>query len=309
MRTMLMMAALVLPWIAQDAKDAEKWIKELGSESFEAREKASAELKKIGAPALEALKKAAAESTDAEVRQRAADLVKEIEKPTPTKPAKPAAPGRLGGRAATVQVQSINGDSTYTITPAGGTPFTFRKSAGGAVELDTTDGDGKEQSVKSDTLDAFLKDHKELAESHGITKDGINFAGASIDFDGNPMKGIRIFRAVPFKNGDEDELEERMQELMDGFTVRPPMRAAGATFEAVTEVLRSQLEIAEGQGLVVKSVGEDTVASRAGLKKHDIVLEVDGAKVAKSKDLKELKKDSKVLVLRGGKKVSLNETK
>ncbi len=303
MKTLLMMTALVLPWIAQDSKDVEKWIKELGSESFEAREKATVELKKIGAPALEALKKAAAESPDAEVRQRAADLIKGMEQP---KPAKPAVPGKPGGRAASVQIQTVNGDSTYTITPAGGTPFTFRKAAGGAVQLDYADGDGKEQSVKSDSLDAFLKDHKELAAAHGITKDGINHGGATIDFDGNQLKGIRIWRAVPFKNGDEDELEGRMQELFD---VRSAMRAAGATFEPVTEVLRAQLDIPEGQGLVVKSVGEETVASRAGLKKHDIVLEVDGAKVSKAKELKELTKESKVLVLRGGKKVALNETK
>jgi hypothetical protein len=311
MKTLLVMVLASLAAVAQD--DVEKWVKDLGSESFDVREKATAKLKEIGAPAAEALRKAAKESPDAEVRQRAEELLQAIAKPAP-KPAdkkRPVVPPGPGLRGASVQVQSVNGDTTWTISPAEGAPFTFRKTAGGAVQLDYTDGEGKEQTAKADSLEAFLKAQKDLAASFGITKEGIEFGGTKIDFDGNAGRMFRIMRAVPFKKeGDEDE-EDEMDQLFRQFRIDvPAMKAAGASFEPVTEVLRSQLEIGEGQGLVVKSVGEDSAASRAGLKKHDVVLEIDGAKVAAAKSVKELlKKDSKVLVLRGGKRLLLNDTK
>jgi hypothetical protein len=56
-----------------------KLVGQLGSGDFEEREKASKGLDDIGAPALEALRKAAA-SEDPEVRRRAEDLVRKIEK-------------------------------------------------------------------------------------------------------------------------------------------------------------------------------------------------------------------------------------
>ena len=56
-----------------------KLIKQLGSAEFAEREKASKELDAIGTPALEPLQKAL-KSDDAEVRLRAEDLVKKIEK-------------------------------------------------------------------------------------------------------------------------------------------------------------------------------------------------------------------------------------
>ncbi len=308
MKTMFVGLALAAAILWQDSADVEKWIRELGAESFEAREKASAELRKIGAPALEALKKAAAESPDAEVRTRASDLVKELTRPAPPKPAKPAVP-QAPGRGASVQVQQVNGDATYTITPNGGTPFTFKKTAAGPVELEYTDADGKLQNAKSDTLEAFLKDHKDLAATYGITKDGIDFDGTKIDFNGNLFKALRGFRAVPFRGFEWEEDEEDPIEGWRNFALgRPGTRAAGATLEAVTDVLRAQLSIPEGQGIVVAKVGEDTVAARAGLRKHDILLEIDGTKVAKAKDVKDLlKKESKSVVLRGGKQVVLGE--
>src|ERR671931_2307711 len=76
------LAPAVLPVPAADKTDAAritKLVEQLGSGDFEEREKASKELDDIGAPALEALRKAAA-SEDAEVRHRAQDLVRKIER-------------------------------------------------------------------------------------------------------------------------------------------------------------------------------------------------------------------------------------
>jgi hypothetical protein len=62
-----------------DGKQIRKWIDQLGSGDFEEREKASAALDSIGSPALEALRKAA-RGDDVEVRRRALDLIKKIER-------------------------------------------------------------------------------------------------------------------------------------------------------------------------------------------------------------------------------------
>jgi RNA polymerase sigma factor (sigma-70 family) len=60
----------------------EELIKRLGSADFDEREAAKAALLELGEPALKALKLAAANDTSAEIRLRAADLVKVISSPT-----------------------------------------------------------------------------------------------------------------------------------------------------------------------------------------------------------------------------------
>ncbi len=77
------LAALAVRPTAADDKLARgeiaKLVEQLGSGNFDEREKASAALDKIGEPALDALRQAA-KSDDAEVRRRAEELVKKIEK-------------------------------------------------------------------------------------------------------------------------------------------------------------------------------------------------------------------------------------
>ncbi len=62
-----------------DAERITKLVNDLGSDSFKEREQASKGLDAIGTPALEALRQAY-KSEDIEVRQRAEDLVKKIER-------------------------------------------------------------------------------------------------------------------------------------------------------------------------------------------------------------------------------------
>src|SRR6266849_3271622 len=64
---------------APDAAKIDKLIAQLGSAKFDEREQATKDLDAIGAPALEALRKAT-KSEDAEVRMRATELAKAIEK-------------------------------------------------------------------------------------------------------------------------------------------------------------------------------------------------------------------------------------
>jgi hypothetical protein len=329
MKTLTALWALCLAgaaWAQEDSKARiDELVKQLGDEYFETRSKAAEELKKIGAPALEALRKAAADSPDAEVRQRARELVEAIEKPRKTveeKPPaeKPAAPAKpRAARGCSVSVTTINGDSKYTFTPADGTPFTFHKNADGSVKLEYANDRGEEKSASAESLDAFLKDQKDLAAQHGITKDGIEYAGAKVSFDGaHVVRGVlRGFRIQPGKfmwkrQGDEDEEDEDWEEFFgqDFPFDRGTSSAAGAAIEGVPSVLRSHLEIPEGQGVVIGKVKADSVAAKAGLKQHDILLAIDGNKVVNAKDVRALlTKDSKATVIRGGKKQTLGEEK
>ena len=61
-------------------KAVQRWIDQLGSERFKDREQASRELSKFGKSALPSLK-VATQSSDAEVRRRAQQLVEHIESP------------------------------------------------------------------------------------------------------------------------------------------------------------------------------------------------------------------------------------
>lgn len=276
----LALAALI--GLTQDAGKIEQLIRELGSEEFAVRERASEELRKIGKPAEEALRKAA-ESGDPEVRTRARSILDDLGRPQkarapePPRPA-PALPPGLGLRGSSVQVRSIHGDSTYVITPGDGSPaITFLKAASGSVKLEYRDAEGKAQSAEGESLGKFLKDHGELAGKYGITEEGIEYGGARVGFKGAALPGFDFhFGRRP------------------GRPVEPPRSG----FEPASEALRAQLGLGEGEGVVV---ARDEAAP--GLRKNDVLLEIDGRKVGRPSDVKPLMRaESELVVLRKGKR-------
>ncbi len=338
---------LTLTFCAQDddpKSKIDRWVGELGSEDFETREKATAELKKIGKPATEALRKAA-ESSDPEVKMRAKSILEAIEKSE-----KKPKPERSG---ASISVQIVNGDSTYTVKPAEGDPISFKRVKDGSVELEYTDDHGKKVDVRSDSLAEFLDEHADLAKKYGITKDGISYGGARSSFGGGRRNLPRMDDLDPFelqkKLAEEQErlreelkkfglpgldpeswggdLNKTLAELFkrfQGFNFgdedptdplqlpnprlgeRIGAAAHGAAFGSVDDVLRAHLEIPEGTGIVVRRVKENSLAARFEFMKHDIVLAIDGKSVANTGDFsKSLKEGSTVSVLRAGKKCEL----
>ena len=77
--------------------------------------------------------------------------------------------------------------------------------------------------------------------------------------------------------------------------------------------LRTQLGLAEGKGLVVTSVPDESCGNKAGLKVHDIVLQVYGHDTGDLKTLGEMLdavsgQPVKIKVLRGGKTMELDAT-
>jgi hypothetical protein len=319
---MLMLFALASLGPVQDQGPGEidKLIQQLGADDFQAREKASEALKKIGRPAEEALRKAA-ESPDAEVRTRAKEILEHLargEKPAPPaeKPrraprALPGFPGAPGFRGSSVVVSSVNGDTTYKIVPGDGQePITFEKKADGSVKLEYKDEKGESRTAGAGSIEKFAKDHQALAQKYGISEDGIDYAGARASFKDDGGGFGRGFNLPPgFGFGqpglgkDAEDLEALLDQVLGGSRGR---RAGGATLEGVSEALRAQLGLAEGEGLVVTRVAPGGEAESAGLQKNDILLEIDGKKVSSLKDVREnLKKSSSLAVLRKGKRETL----
>lgn len=305
------------------SKKIQDLIRQLGSDDFQTRESATQELKKLGKAAEPALREALSHE-DAEVRARARQALDEIEKaqapkPEPPRrrlsipgfPGAPGAPG-FGFRGSSIQVQSVNGDTTYKITPGDGSdPITFHKSAAGGVKLEYPGEKGEKKTAEAESLGKFLKDHKELAEKYGISEEGIDYGGARSSFKGGGVPGFAIprgawrFRALPPK--DEDDLNDLLDSVLK---LEPGQKAAGATLERVPDALRAQFELPEGEGLVVSRVAGGSDAEAAGLRLHDVLLEIDGKKVTSARDVREnLKKAGSVTVLRKGKRETLKPEK
>ncbi len=291
MLTLFAAAALALVQEADPRIDA--LIQQLGSDEFAAREKATEELRKIGAPAHEALKKAL-ESTDPEVRTRARALLEPAAKTRPADPPRRVAPG---GRGGSIQVQSVNGDSTTKLTPADGSdPITFHRRAAGTVKLEHPDGKGGTATAESESLEKFLEEHKDLASKYGITADGIEYGGLSTSFKGGFVRGRGLELPKGFRL--EDLLEDR------------PRRAAGASFEKVSDAIRAHFEIPEGEGFTASEVPEGSDAHAAGLRRNDLLLEIDGRKVSTLQQVRDqLRRTSTLGILRKGKRETLGPKK
>jgi membrane-associated protease RseP (regulator of RpoE activity) len=117
----------------------------------------------------------------------------------------------------------------------------------------------------------------------------------------------QMFQNLPnFKGGFGGQLGMRQQ--VEG--------RLGVQAVKPSDALADQLDLPKDQGLVIEEVVKDSAAAKAGLKAHDILLEVDGKPVANDprefkKSLDNVKADAVVdmVVLRKGKKETIKGVK
>lgn len=90
----------------------------------------------------------------------------------------------------------------------------------------------------------------------------------------------------------------------------------GVRVEPPSETLVEQLNLPKGQGLVVRNVLPASAAAKAGLKRHDVLLELDGKAVPNrvvelARRIADIKADTavEVVVLRKGKKQTIKAVK
>ncbi|QDT70541.1 putative periplasmic serine endoprotease DegP-like precursor [Planctomycetes bacterium MalM25] len=104
-----------------------------------------------------------------------------------------------------------------------------------------------------------------------------------------PDRGVRVEVDVP------ENLRGRLQErrrLRQPAQVEAPVAVSrywiGLSGEPLTEALRAQLRIDEGEGILVRGVTDDGPAAEAGVEKHDILLRANGKPIAEIYQLADL---------------------
>jgi beta-lactamase regulating signal transducer with metallopeptidase domain len=111
------------------------------------------------------------------------------------------------------------------------------------------------------------------------------------DFPGVPGADMPQFPQFQLPNARWGVLNNRL-----GRQQEPRL---GVRVDKPSETLVDQLDLPKGQGLIVEDVVHDSAAAKAGLKKHDILLELDGKPVPNdaqefARIVKDLKADTKV---------------
>lgn len=165
------------------------------------------------------------------------------------------------------------------------------------------DGAVQEQTYEAESMEAFREEHPELAEKFGIGdglrlfrfgEDGQDFElGFGLDFGGN------------------DALRRLMEPFARGHAPRGPVPPAlapllssgerlGVHVQAAPGARGLALGFAEGEGLQVLRVEEGSLAQRLGVRAGDVVVSIDGRRIAGVDDvagaLRDLRPDDEVRV-------------
>lgn len=122
------------------------------------------------------------------------------------------------------------------------------ESADGAIEMTVTetacDGTSKTSTYRASSAEEFRTKHPELAKEHGVGK----------------KKDLADFFKMPWSGAIFD-------------WIAPP-KPLGVKVTTLSEALKAQLDV---EGLLVAEV--EGRAAEAGLKKHDVLLKINGAQV------------------------------
>ena len=265
---------------AQDAPDYGALVKSLGEEEFAARTKAYEALESAGAAARKALEEGA-KSDDAQVRwsaRRLLDRLEGQEKALPRVLRFGEGPG-IGTPDLDRRLEELRGVlrfERHAVSERDGERIEVREDAEGKVVVKIGT-KGSERTFEAKDMAALEKEHPEAAEkAKGLLGDRIGIGG---------------------------------------FDLRAPKPVLGVTISAVPPVLRTQLSVKEGEGVVVEEVLPDTPAARLGLKRHDVILSVNGAPVEGARAVRsavEAVKEGGALtlrILRGGKAEDVSGTR
>jgi hypothetical protein len=155
--------------------------------------------------------------------------------------------GQLGssyGPGSHVSVQRTDDQGTRKLE--------FDVKQDGSVEAEVTT-DGKTEKIEAKTFDDFRNMHGEVLKEFGI-------GGAPRPMiPREPDRGLgrgRTMQPVP--------------------NVEPRGKKLGVKVTPVSDDLATYLDLDEGVGLLVREVVEGTLAARMGVKRGDVVVEVDG---------------------------------
>jgi len=212
--------------------------------------------------------------------------------------------------------------------------MTLRIRDDGRVELALKEEKG-EKTFLADSAEDFEKKFPEVAKKNGLRKyfhpDGAPGQNELEKWWGELRQNRRLMPELPefgvpldedierFFQEQKKMMEELRRRFRSGEAPAPAPapegpkggREFGIKIDGVGETLRDQLSLKEGEGVLVGEVKPGSVAEKAGIQQHDIILKVDGKAAGDKwefrKDvLRALEKgDFDVEILRGGKRQTL----
>ena len=281
-----------------DDKTIHDLIRDLGADEYGVRERAEAELRKKGDAAIPALREALADR-DPERALRAHRILEELKKN-----------GRPSRR--------------WTAYRDFGRGLTFETHPDGKVELTVREPSGAKETrtYKADSLEEFKEKYPELYARYDlenlVPKEKWSFWDDSTDawmkrfWDNTPGFGRFVLPWFPFGSGPFDRwMKEQRKPFGDLPKLQPPVERGraqlGITIERPGTALVDQLGLGENEGLVITDVKPSSPAERAGLRKHDLLLKVNGRALTGPEELRKdvetgLRNGMELEILRRGKR-------
>lgn len=322
----VVLSALLLFRQGADDKKVGDLIRDLGADEYSARERAESELRKMGSAAIPALK-GALEDKDPERALRAERLLGELEKKHDGSPGEPRPRSRTW-----TAYRDFGRGITFETHPDGKVELTVREAAPDGAKKET-------HTYRADSLEDFKKKYPELMAKYDldnvVPKQKWDFSGDPGEdwdpwkkrFDPNWLWEKNTFGKFalpwfPFNSGSLEGWMEEQKKLVEEFRKLEPLaRGAarreeagkpqlGISVERPASALVDQLGLGPQEGLVVAEVRPGSPAERAGLKKYDVLVKVNGKPLAGPEDLRQdvevgLKNGMELEVLRHGKRETI----
>ena len=291
-----------------DLKLADQWIDQLGSDSWEVREKAAQELKKMGSAAKEALKKAL-QNPDPEVASKAEEILSNLNKPVIREivDGRDARSGEVSGRR-----RIISGPGGIVTLDLGVDQLGRRRVEieSGSLELD---------KLEDPALKRLRELEKQMEQEFQRGLPGrfsgrerfpfpdleriFDLPGGAVRWEGSTTMGGKASRSE-YRNG---QLSLSIESTGDRFVIEP----MGLVLESVHPALKSHLPQASSAGYVLREVRPKSPAEKVGFRQWNILLRDGNRLVQNENDLATAfrmpRPDRLFEVLRQGQKVVITE--
>lgn len=299
----------------QGAAETQRWIADLGSDSFRSRLQAERELRELGERALPDLRKAAEESDDPEVQWRARRLIRQIEQGdeglvqrSRRNPSRQRAMDRTLPRLEALEQrfehmfrdmeQRFGLDiprgrffhddffrelqEQIESMPSQSKGMTVQITPDGVrVEVQETDEEGKSETkvYEAPDLETFRSQYPGVLQRGGL---GFEFRTWPDVLQRGGWQDQPFFRAdrlpgfAPYTRDDGEVAQEVRSGAVLGITVRSGIPAE----------LREHLELDADVGLMVQSVAEDSLAQELGLRAGDILVRIGDRSIRSAADVR-----------------------
>jgi hypothetical protein len=190
--------------------------------------------------------------------------------------------------------------------------FSLRVTGDGHVEM-TVQKDGKEKTYKADSMEEFNRQYPELVRKYGIGRGGVH----AWTFRGHEDLSKKLEEMQKQFGGQCPDLKKLLEDSLGAKAEARAEHGArsgprlGVMLAPLSEALAEQLGLDAGRGALVEDVEVGSPAEKAGLKKHDVLLKVDGKDVAGADSVRPVvqealkKKEFDVELLRHGKKQTI----